>query len=227
MNRINQVVKMHLRNKFTWFLVPWAILAANFLINAVIASSLNDGEVVNTGALASIFVYTLITGTLTLKETFPFAIGLSIRRKDYFLGTALTVLIVNAISGTVMTILAAIEHATNGWNVNLHLFEIKFLGDLPFIGILGINIILLINLYFIGFTISSLHRRFGAMSMYIFFTAGLLLGTILSYTMTHFGLWVELAHWIANNYMDLFWWMIPMVGVYMIISYGLIRKAAV
>ncbi|CAN7191982.1 hypothetical protein LJR153_000480 [Paenibacillus sp. LjRoot153] len=227
MNRVKQVVMLHLRNKNTWFLVPWAILGANFLINALIALSLNEGEVINTGAIASIFVYTFIAGTLTLKETFPFAIGLSIRRKDYFFGTALTVLLVNTISGIAITILSAIEHATNGWNVNLHLFEIGFLNDLPYIAILGINIILLIHLYFLGFAISSLHRRFGRMSMYIFFTAALLLGTITSYTLTHFGLWDDIGHWVAHHYMDLFWWLIPLVVIYSLISYGLLRRAAV
>lgn len=227
MNRVNQMVKLHLRNKNTWFLVPWAILGANFLINALIATSLNDGEVMNTGAIASIFIYSLIAGTLTIKETFPFAIGLSIRRKDYFLGTALTVLLVNTISGIALTILSAIEEATNGWYVELHLFKIGFLSDLPYIAILGINIILLIHCYFLGFVISSLHRRFGSMSMYIFFTAMLLIGTITSYTMTNFDLWNDLGQWMAHHYLELFWWMIPLVVIYSLISYGLLRKAAV
>ncbi|MNG26726.1 hypothetical protein D3C84_1117510 [compost metagenome] len=86
---------------------------------------------------------------------------------------------------------------------------------------------MLIHLYFLGFVISSLHRRFGSMSMYIFFTASLVVGTITSYTMTHMELWTDFGHWVVNNYMDLFWWMIPMVVIYSIISYGLLRKAAV
>jgi hypothetical protein len=227
MNRVKQVVMLHLRNKNTWFVVPWSILGANFLINALIATTFSDGETINTGAIASIFVYAFIAGTLTLKETFPFAIGLSIRRKDYFFGTALTVLLVNIISGIAITILSAIESATDGWNVNLHLFKIGFLSDLPYIGILVINIILLIHCFFLGFAISSLHRRFGGMSMYIFFTAMLLVGTIVSYTMAHFELWDDFGHWVVDNYMDLFWWMIPMVGIYALISYVLLRRAAV
>lgn len=227
MNRVKQVVMLHLRNKNTWFMVPWAILGANFLINALIALSLNNGETINTGAVASIFVYAFVAGTLTIKETFPFAIGLSIRRKDYFLGTALTVLLVNSISGIALTILSAIEQATDGWNVNLHLFKIGFLSDLPYIGILGFNILVLVHCFFLGFAISSLHRRFGSMSMYIFFTATLLIGTIGSYTMTHFELWSDFGHWVADNYMDLFWYMIPLVVIYSLISYGLLRKAAV
>lgn len=227
MNRIKQVVMLHLRNKNTWFVVPWAILGANFLINALIALSLNNGETINTGAIASIFVYAFIAGTLTLKETFPFSIGLSIRRKDYFFGTALAVLLVNVTSGIALTILSAIEQATDGWNVNLHLFKIGFLSDLPYIAILGINIILLVHCFFLGFVISSLHRRFGGMSMYIFFTAMLLGGTIASYAMTHFGLWYDFGQWIVHNYLDLFWWLIPLAVIYSIISYGLLRRAAV
>ncbi|KRE91139.1 hypothetical protein ASG89_34430 [Paenibacillus sp. Soil766] len=227
MNRVNQVVKLHLRNKNTWFMIPWAILGANFLINALIALSLNDGEVINTGAIVSIFIYSFVAGIVTIKETFPFAIGLSIRRKDYFLGTALTVILVNILSGIVLTVLSAIEQATNGWNVNLHLFEIGFLSDLSFISLLGINVILLVHAFFLGFAISSLYRRLGGISMYVFFTAMLLIGTIASYVMTHFDLWADFGHWIADHYLELFWWLIPLVVIYSIISYGLLRRAAV
>jgi hypothetical protein len=210
-----------------WFAIPWAILGANFAINALIALSLSNDETINTGAIASIFVYAFVAGTLTLKETFPFAIGLSIRRKDYFLGTALTVIIVNVISAIALTVLSVIEQATDGWNVNLHLFKIGFLNDLPVIGILGVNVIMLIHSFFLGFVISSLHRRFGGMSMYIFFTAMLLIGTIGSYTMTHYDLWIDLGKWIADQYLNLFWWLIPLVVLYSLISYGLLRRAAV
>jgi hypothetical protein len=227
MNRVNQVVKLHLRNKNTWFVIPWSILGANFLINALIATTLSGDESINTGAIASIFVYAFVAGTLTLKETFPFAIGLSIRRKDYFFGTALSVLLVNIISGIALTVLSVIESATDGWNLNLHLFKIGFLSDLSYISILGINIILLIHCYFLGFVISSLHRRFGSVSMYVFFTATLLIGTIASFTMTHYDVWSDFGHWVVDNYMDLFWYMIPLVVIYSIISYGLLRRAAV
>lgn len=210
-----------------WFVIPWAILGVNFVISLLIALSLNNDEDMQTGSLASIFVYTFVAGTLTLKETFPFAIGLSIRRKDYFFGTILTVLYVNVVSAVALTVLAALEKATNGWNVNLHLFQTEFLSHISFISMLGINFSILIHAYFLGFMISSIHRRWGGISMYIFFTAMLLVGTITSYIMTRLDLWIDLGHWIADHYLELFWWTIPLVVIYWFLSYGLLRRAAV
>ncbi|NOU91497.1 hypothetical protein GC102_38090 [Paenibacillus sp. LMG 31460] len=227
MNRVNQVVKLHLRNKMTWFAIPWFIVGANFLINLIIATSLGVNESINTGAIISIFIYTLVAGTVTIKETFPFALGLSIRRKDYFFGTAVTAIIVNACSALVLAILSMIEEATHGWGVRLHLFNVQFLNDLSLIGTWGIYLIVLLHMYFLGFAISSLHRRFGSASMYIFFASLLLIGTVVSYTFTHFGLWGGILDWIIHSYMDIFWWMVPMVVVYLVAAYGLLRRATV
>lgn len=209
----------------TWFAIPWFIIGANFLINLIIALSLELDESINTGAITSIFIYTLVAGVITIKETFPFAMGLSIRRKDYFFGTAVTALVVNVISALALAIMSVIEEATNGWGVRLHLFKIQFLNDFSLIGTFGIYLIVLLHMYFLGFTISSLHRRFGGVSMYIFFASLLLIGTIGSYTFTYFGLWGGLLDWIIHQYMDLFWWMVPMVVVYLVAAYGLLRRA--
>ncbi|OPH59323.1 hypothetical protein BC351_20660 [Paenibacillus ferrarius] len=228
MNRAEQVIKLHLRNKLTWFYVPWIILAANFLINMIIASSLNLGETMHTGAISSIFVYTFVIGTITLKETFPFAVGLSIRRKDYFFGTVWTALIINGLSALILTVLSVIEGATNGWGVRLNLFKVAFLSDVSVISTLGIYLILLLNMYFLGFAISSIHRRFGRTGLYIFFTTLLLIGTLVSLYLTHFSLWGDLIlGGIAHHYLELFWWMVPVTAVYLAAAYGLLRRASV
>ncbi|MDQ0892359.1 hypothetical protein QFZ81_007447 [Paenibacillus sp. V4I9] len=224
---MNQVVKLHMRNKMASWAIPWIIIGANFLLNLIIALSLEIGESINTGAIASIFIYTFVAGTITIKETFPFALGLSIRRKDYFFGTAVTAIIVNVSSALALAILSVIEEATNGWWVRLHLFKIQFLNDLSLLGTWGIYLIILLHMYFLGFAISSLHRRFGSASMYIFFTSLLLIGTIGFYIFTHFGLWGGLLDWIIHSYMDIFWWMVPLVVVYLVAAYGLLRRATV
>lgn len=227
MNRVNQVVKLQFINKKLWFTIPWVILGVNFLINYVIALSLNTDETMNTGSITSIYIYTFVAGTLTLKETFPFAIGLSIRRKDYFIGTTLTVFFVNIISSLGLGLLSAFEEASNGWGVSLHLFKIGIFSDVSFLGMLGIHFSILIHLYFLGFAISSLYRRWGSIAMYTFFTASLVMGTVASYAMTYFGKWTDLGNWLADHYYELFWWMIPLVVIYSIVSYGLLRRAAV
>lgn len=160
MNRVNNVIKLHMRNKMSWLLIPWIILGANFVISLIFGLSLNDGETMNTGGLASIFIYMLVTGAVTLKDTFPFALGLSIRRKDYFQGTVIASFLFNFCTAALLAILAVIENATNGWGIGLHLFSISILQDLSPITVFGMYLILLLQMYFLGFATSSIHRRF-------------------------------------------------------------------
>lgn len=84
MNRVNNVIKLHMRNKMSWLLIPWIILGANFVISLIFGLSLNDGETMNTGGLASIFIYMLVTGAVTLKDTFPLLWGLAFVERTIF-----------------------------------------------------------------------------------------------------------------------------------------------
>lgn len=211
----------------SWFVIPWLIIGVNFLISFIIALSLEADETINTGAITSIFVYTFILGIITIKDTFPFALGLSIRRKDYFFGTAVTALLVNCFATVVLVIMSVIEGVTDGWGVRLHLFKIEFLSDFSVISMMGIYLILLLNLFFFGFAMSSLHRRFGSSGMYVFFTTLLLAGTVGTYIFTHYGLWEGVPDWFIHHYQELFWWAMCLVVVYLAAAYGFLRRATV
>ncbi|MDU0204982.1 hypothetical protein ACYEXS_10470 [Paenibacillus sp. MAH-36] len=226
MNRVSNVIKLHMRNKMSWLFVPWMILGLNFVISFFIALSLNEEETMNTGGLASIFIYALVSGAVTLKDTFPFALGLSIRRKDYFVGTALTTFLYSICTAALLVILSLIEESTGGWGVRLHIFKIAFLGDTSPIAVFGIYLILLLQMYFLGFATSSIHRRFGVLGMLIFFVVALLIGTGGSMLLSQFGLWGSIFSWIGQHYLELFWWMVPLVAVYLLAAYGLLRRAA-
>ncbi|WP_171685701.1 hypothetical protein [Paenibacillus planticolens] len=215
-----------MRNKFSWFTMPWVIVGLNFIISFIIALSLNGDETLNTGGLVSIFIYTLVTGSVTVKDTFPFALGLSIRRKDYFLGTAATSFLYSICTAALLMILAFTEEATGGWGVRLHIFKISFLGDVSPIALFGMYLIFLLHMYFLGFAISSIHRRFGAIGLLIFFVITFLTGTGGSLLLSQFGLWGHIFLWIGHHYLELFWWMVPLVGIYLLASYGLLRRSA-
>ncbi|NEW08044.1 hypothetical protein GK047_18755 [Paenibacillus sp. SYP-B3998] len=227
MNPIQSVMKMHLRDKAMWFYTPWIIIAASFVINLVLAFSLNEEGAFHSGSVVAIFIYTFVAGTVTLKETFPFALGLSVRRKDYFLGTFATAMMVNLISAVMLAVLSIAEQATNGWGTQLYYFQVEFLKDVPLIGMLGIYFILLVNMYFLGLAISSIHRRFGRNGMFAFFTAVFLLGVVGTFLNAYFHLWGDMFGWLVHHYRELFWWMVPAIVGYLLIAYALLRKATV
>src|SRR5689334_5794198 len=91
MNRIASVMVMHARDRMSWFLGPWIVLGAAFVICLLITLSIDwlwgSTTPVYTGALACIYIVMLVEAIGTVIGTFPFAVGFGTRRRDYLLGT--------------------------------------------------------------------------------------------------------------------------------------------
>ena len=126
MTRIINVVRLHFVNRLTYIVLPWIILGSAFLITIAIwlilrsvgvntgANGIEGGPQVS-GALMSIFIYLLVAAVMSINFTFPFALGFSVTRREFYLGTALAYAITSAINAIALTALAAIEQATGGW----------------------------------------------------------------------------------------------------------------
>jgi hypothetical protein len=103
----------------------WAILD--------VSVSMDSGEAVDgtqwSGAATFIFVYMAVVAAQAITVTFPFALGYSVTRREYYLGTSLLFLLVSAGYAVVLAVLAAIEDATGGWGLGGHTFTAIYFGD--------------------------------------------------------------------------------------------------
>ncbi|WP_152401245.1 hypothetical protein [Paenibacillus cellulositrophicus] len=227
MNRTAGVMKIHWRDKWVWMYVPWVVMLFSFAVNLVIGILTRGEEPINSGGVVTIYVYMFVAILIVQAQTFPFALGLNIRRTDYFVGTSAMALLVSAVSSVLLFALGMIEQFTNAWGVQLHYFHLPFLKEVSPLGRLGIYFIVMIHMFFMGFVISSIHRRFGRTGMFVFFIALIVLSSICSFAMTYYGLWLDFFRWIGAHYMDLFLWMIPLTVIYALLSYVLLRRATV
>src|SRR3954451_20964836 len=146
---------MYSRDKWAWFLIPNIILFSVFLLNFIVSLIISSDEKIYTGGVSYIFFYMLVMGIMVVVQTFPYAIGMSIRRTDYFLGTVVMAVAVNILFGIMLVVLSFIENATNGWGDRVHFFHFPYLNDGSLLEQLTMYVILLINLFFIGILISS------------------------------------------------------------------------
>ncbi len=90
MSAISSVLTLQSRDKLGWIYIPITILFMNFAINLTVSFFIpSEGDNYNIGGVLSIFMYFFIAGIIVVATSFPFAIGMSIRRVDYFIGTAL------------------------------------------------------------------------------------------------------------------------------------------
>jgi hypothetical protein len=102
-----------------------------------------------------------VAGIVGLAQTFPFAIGLSVRRTDYFWGTAAMAGIASLTHALVLVVMAVIENATDSWGGIVSFFHIPYVNDGRILEQLWVYLALLMNGYFSGMAIASLYRRFG------------------------------------------------------------------
>jgi hypothetical protein len=226
---IQSVLKMYYRDKSAWFLIPNTILFSVFLLNFIISLFIpGDEEFYSGGGVSYIVVYMLVLGIIVVTQTFPYAIGMSIRRTDYFLGTVVMVVATNILYAIMLVILSAIENATNGWGGQFHYFHFPYLNDGTLLEQFTIYIILFINFFFLGFLISSLARRFGGKGMLIASISSVLVSSAIVLFVTYYGAWTDIFQWFASHTaIDIAYWLILPTLLYICLPYLLLRRATV
>lgn len=133
MNRIWNVVRMHLVNRWSYIALPWVIVGSAFAMTVaiwfIVIASGAGAPTLYSGAAGAILIYELVLAVQAVNFTFPFALGFSATRREFVLGTGLTFLILAAANAVVLAALATIEEATNGWGIHGQLFSIAWAGN--------------------------------------------------------------------------------------------------
>ncbi len=131
MNRTVQAFRLHL---ITWRVLvgwPWGILLASFAVNLLIFAAIGDqGPDENvTGGLLTIYVVAFATFVSLITQVFPFALGLSLTRRSFYLGTGLLVLVEALVFGVAIYLCKIVEDATAGWGLSLRFFGLPFVAQ--------------------------------------------------------------------------------------------------
>lgn len=228
MNRIAGVMKTQLRDRFGWIFLPWIIMLSSFVVNLIIGYMIQDDSYY-TGGLASIYVYTLVLGIMSVIQTFPFVLGFGVRRKDYFWGTAASISAVSAVSAFALWLLSFVENKlTGGWGVNMHFFHLPYISDGMPISQIWVSFSLMIHVFFLGFIISCIYRRLGRVGLYTFFILLLMIITVASYLFTYYNIWGTIGNWLAGfNSVEVASGLFGISLLYALIAYLLLRRSTV
>src|SRR3954453_22123440 len=121
MHRILAAARLNLVHPLITLGMPWLIVALSFAINlaiwALTPAGIDDGGF--TGGVAALYVTAMIVFVQAVPQLLPFAMGISMSRRTFFLGTALLGLIQSLGYGVAIAALTAIEGATDGWGVGM------------------------------------------------------------------------------------------------------------
>jgi hypothetical protein len=201
MNRALTVARLQFvawRSVVGW---PWGILALSFLINLALFIPINRDDDVEptTGGLMSIYVVMFVASINAITHDFPFAIGLGISRRSFYLGNVLHFVGQAIAYAAVLYLLAVVEEATGGWGVNLRFFGLPFLlVEHPVLQFLGFAVPFLL-LGFLGIAIAVVFKRWGINGMLILSTVGLVAIGGSAVLVTWRGWWSAVGGWFADQ----------------------------
>jgi hypothetical protein len=181
------------------------IFLANYAVWAIIesAAGADSAAAVDgtqwSGAATFIFVYMTVVAAQAITITFPFALGYSVTRREYYLGTSLLFLLVSAGYAVAMAVLAAIEDATGGWGLGGHMFTAIYFGNEGALQRLFVFFSLFLFFLFAGAAIATIYMRWRMYGMIAFWAAlaVVLIGLIALATYTRS--WPAVGAWFAGN----------------------------
>jgi hypothetical protein len=201
MTRILAVARMHTvawMNAIFW---PWAILVSSLLVNILIFAAIRDvvpGDH-TTGGLASIYLVLAINSAIATSQVFPFALGMGVARRTYYLATSLLTLVGAVAYAVVLLLLKLLEGATGGFGVDLLFFRAPFIAvDNAFLQIV-VYAVPFLFLNFVSMFVALLYLRWGTNGMFTFSGAAILLGGLASALVTWRGYWDEIGNWLIDQ----------------------------
>lgn len=236
-HRIWRVVRLNLVNKWSTIWVPVMIMAFIWLINYLIwwiiwaatapADRAHAFEGTQwSGGASYIFVYMLVIGIQVISMTFPFALGYSVTRRDFYLGAALTFLLLAAGYALGFTVLSAIEEATGGWGLGGHLFTSIYFGDGGFFSRLFIVFVVMLFFFFTGSISGTLYMRWRMNGVLVAgaVLALIIVGAIALITFT--ASWPAVGDWFATmGPLGVATWLLLPTAVAAVAGYFVISRA--
>jgi hypothetical protein len=223
---ISAVVKMHARGKLMWFIAPWGIQLTAFLVS-LLEVFLRQIRGLSSPGAGDIYIFYFVLGIISVIDTFPFALGFGVRRKDYVLGTLALVAGLFAATALALVMLGFLEsRIVNSWGMDLHFFALPYLSAGSFLQQWWVDFSLLLNLFSFGFVIGSIYRRFGIVGVLAFLAFAIpLLATWLTLNST-LNLWGALFAWLSQlTAFGLALGLFPVSALYLLVAYLLLRRA--
>ncbi|MCZ2817099.1 hypothetical protein [Modestobacter sp. VKM Ac-2984] len=202
MNRIVSAARLQAAHPLVSLGVPWMVVGISFAINLAIWGladlDAHPGNSSNTGGIASLYITVLVVFAQLVTQVFPFAMGLSLSRRAYYLGTAVAALLQSLAFAFALTVLTAVENATNGWGVGLDFWAPGAIdvGN-PALQV-AVFALPMLAACFLGIGIGVVFKRWGAMGIYVLVLATLVVigaGVVL---MTWQRAWGDLWSWLTG-----------------------------
>ena len=237
LNRILAVVKLQFTNPWGVLILPWIIMLTILVMNIAIwwiimtaaGSEANRADVREGleygGAGSYIFVYMLVVAVQAISGYFPFALGYSVTRRNYYLGITAFFVILSVIFTAGMSVLGAIEQATDGWGLGGRMFTSVYFGE-DWLQRGFAYFTLLLFFFFVGSTVAAIYVRYKATGMTFFWVGLSVLLVALGALITLTESWGAVGEFFANaGLVGSYAWSLVLTAIAAISGYLVLRRA--
>ncbi|MDO5751871.1 hypothetical protein [Arthrobacter sp.] len=199
MNRAMAVARMQLINKWTFLGIPAVIIGGSFLLSLVIFALIpNSVGVKYSGAGQAVMWYFFGLGIQSLTLSFPFSQGLSVSRRNFFLGTVGLFTVLAAAISALYVILGIVETATNGWGLQGRMFAISWVADRSWFVQWFFYFVLMMFLFLLGFWAATVYKRWQATGVLVMTLSFAVLVVAAVALITWQGWWPAVGAWLIT-----------------------------
>lgn len=236
-HRVIAAARLHTANPWTTLITPWLIVVAVFgatyaiwwavIANAGGRSRLDADAFVNNGGGSWIYFFMLVIAIQTMSLTFPFALGMGVTRRDYYLGTGGYFVTLSLLYGCGISVLSLIERATDGWGVDGVFFAPGPLADLPVWQLAPFHTAVLLLFFFTGAVAGSVWVRWRVVGIYVLI--GALIVTIVAavWGITVIDGWTEVGDYLSGHTVFTHAMLtLPLTAAIAVVGHLILRRAA-
>lgn len=169
------------------FAIPWTL----FLIMSTEGTN-------TTGSVYSVFGMVSAFYVAAMTQTFPFALGLGVTRRDYFAATLLFGA-AQVLGFTVLLwALSVIEAATDGWGIEMVMFgnQARFT-DNPLVQFGSIAAVMAMVIG-VSLLVGAVHQRWRVVGLYTVLAGVLVVGGLIAILITWQRWWPEIGQWFVD-----------------------------
>ncbi len=230
MTRTWNVVRLHLVNRWTYVVLPWVILGSAFALTLAIWMILRSvgvaGAGLTSGAASSIIIYLMVAAIMSINLSFPFALGFSVTRREFYVGTALTFTLIAAGNAVALSMLAALEQASNGWWLGGQLFTAAWGGGGSPLEHFFVYFTAQLFFCFVGAAIATIYMRWRINGMVVFWVGGGVAAVGAFALVTYTNGWPAIGLWLLESGMNgVAAWSLLVTAVAGLAGYAVLRRA--
>jgi hypothetical protein len=206
---------------------PWGILAVSFAINLVIFGLVDEADEAWTGGLMSLYGVQFFAYAQHFTRGFPFALGMSVTRRAFYLGTWLYVGLEALVYGALLLALRALEEATGGWGVSLEFFSLGYVRSDSLVLQYAVYVVPFLLVAGIAACVGLVVTRWSYYGVFALVAGAVVVPGVLAFVVTRAGWWRDVGDWFAGQSPAALFagWPLPFVAALGLLGYAAIRRA--